>query len=42
MMISRIGKESKAHFTCFFRGVKGESGGKAYQEGIDSTVKKLK
>lgn len=37
-----MGTSTKAQFTCFFRGAKGETGGKTFQEGSESTVKKLK
>ena len=41
-MQSRIGTATKSQFTCFFRGAKGETGGKNFQETCESPIKKLK
>ena len=41
-MKSRMGVATKNFFTCFFRGGKGETGGKDHYDKAQSFVKKLK
>ena len=38
-MLSRFGVATKSQFTCFFRGAKGETGGKAQSDLVESYVK---
>ena len=40
-MVSRFGVSTKSTFTCFFRGAKGETGGRAHSENATSHVRKL-
>ena len=40
-MVSRSGHKTNTQHTCFFRGVKGETGGKTHAE-AESSVKKLR
>ena len=37
-MLSRMGVSTKSTHTCFFRGAKGETGGKAMNEKVKSQV----
>lgn len=41
-MVSRFGVSTKSSFTCFFRGAKGETGGRGHSENVESYVKRLK
>ena len=41
-MVSRFGSSTKSQFTCFFRGAKGETGGRGHSENVVSMVKKMK
>ena len=40
-MVSRFGVSTKSTFTCFFRGAKGETGGRGHSENVESHVRKL-